>query len=375
MGWYEIFLKILNMSITASIMILFVLLVRLVLKKAPKFYSYVLWLAVLFRLLCPISISAPVSLLGAFDVPAIESTASTSTIEYIPADIVHTEYPEVNLPIGGMSGVINESLPQGEEQLAADPLEAQTSIITYIWLLGVAGMVGYAIVSYFRLRKKLASALHIRKNIFLADHIPSSFVIGILRPRIYLSSGLTEKEQEYIILHEQHHMKRCDHIFKALAFVALSIHWFNPLVWASFILSSRDMEMSCDEAVIKKMGEEIRADYSTSLLNLSTGQRLSLGTPLAFGEGDTKGRIKNLARWKKPKIWITITAGMVCIVVILACMLNPKEELLNNPEEPGDLSSAEEPYILETFEKTASLEELERSFALGRSGFVLLITK
>ena len=364
MDWYEIFPKILNMSVTASIMILFVLLVKLVLKKAPKIYSYALWAAVLFRLLCPVSVSAPVSLLEVLKVATVENSTGTSTMQYIPADIVHTEYPEVNLPISGINEVINDTLPQGEEQLVADPLEAPTSIVTYIWLLGVACMAGYACISYFRLKKKLVYSLRLRDNIFLADHIPSSFVTGLVHPRIYLSSGLTEKEQEYIILHEKHHIKRCDHIFKALAFVALSIHWFNPLVWVAFFLSCRDMEMSCDEAVIKKMGEEIRADYSASLLNLAAGQRISLGMPLAFGEGDTKGRIKNLARWKKPKIWITITAGIVCIVVILICIFNPEEDPSNSSEASESLLSSEEPYILETFEKTASLEELERNFAL-----------
>lgn len=364
MNWYEIFPKILNMSVTASIIILFVLLARLCLRKAPKIYSYMLWAAVLFRLLCPVSISAPVSLLGALDAPVLENTTSTSTVEYVPSDIVHTEYPEVKLPISGINDVINDTLPQGEEQLVADPLEAPVSIVTYIWILGIAGMAGYASVSYLKLKKKLAPALHLRENIYVADHIPSSFVIGIVRPRIYLSSGLTEKEQKYVILHEQHHIRRCDHIFKALAFVALSIHWFNPLVWAAFIQSSKDMEMSCDEAVIKKMGEEIRADYSASLLNMATARKLSLGTPLAFGEGDTKGRIKNLARWKKPTLMITLTAALVCIVVILVCVFNPKEKETDfNPEEAvivGTIPSEQESSV-----ETDPLEEALSAAILG----------
>ena len=144
--------------------------------------------------------------------------------------------------------------------------------------------------------------------------------------KIYLPCNMGEKEQEYIILHEQHHIRRFDHVIKALAFLALTIHWFNPLVWVAFVLACKDMEMSCDEAVIRKLGEDVRADYSASLLTLATGHRIIAGTPLAFGEGDTKGRIKNLARWKKPAIWIIVIALILCVILAVCLLTNPIEE-------------------------------------------------
>ena len=232
-----------------------------------------------------------------------------------------------------MNQSANEALPQGDEQTAADPLEASVALATLVWLAGIGVLAVYSVVSLLRLRRKLIGALPLRENICLADYIDSPFVMGIIHPKIYLPSSLSEQEQGYIILHEQHHIRRGDHIMKALAFLALCIHWFNPLVWVAFILSSKDMEMSCDEAVVKKLGEGIRADYSASLLSLATGRRIIAGTPLAFGEGDTKSRIKNLLNWKRPKVWITVLAAVVCLAIVAACAGNPREEAA---ETPGD---------------------------------------
>ena len=254
MSLYTFMPKLLNMSLTASVAIVLVILLRLLLKKAPKVISYALWGVVLFRLLCPVSIGSSFSLYNLFNAPTEESGTVTSVIEYVPSNIVHTEYPSVALPIPGISDAINEALPQGQEHLVADPLEAPMSIATYVWMIGVLGMVIYSIVSYVRLRSKLSVVVPLRDNIFIADDIKSPFVVGLFRPKIYLPCNLGDKEQEYIILHEQHHIKRLDHVMKALAFLALAIHWFNPLVWIAFILASKDMEMSCDEAVIRKVG-------------------------------------------------------------------------------------------------------------------------
>lgn len=352
--WYEILPRLLNMSLTAAVIILFVCICRLLLKKAPKIYSYALWSVVLFRLLCPVSLSAPVSLLGMFHTPVAEvatqdasvtsegehvSAGTASAVEYIPFQIVHEAKPEISLPVGGSEGVvaetINQALPQGEEQLGADPLEAPVSLFTYLWLLGILVMIGRGVVSYIRLRYQLTGALLLKENIYLADHIPGPFVMGIIKPKIYLPSDLQEKEYSYIILHEKHHIRRGDHIFKVLGYLALSIHWFNPLVWVSFRLFVKDMEMSCDEAVLRKLGEEIRADYSASLLQFAAGQKAVYGTPLAFGEGETKGRIRNLSAWKKPGRIISVVAIVLCVIAILFCFFNPtlvKEVLhINGP--------------------------------------------
>ena len=332
MFFYTFMPKLFNMSLTASVAIVLVILLRLLLKKAPKVISYALWGVVLFRLLCPVSIGSNFSVYNLFDAPAPESGTITSVIEYVPSNIVHTEYPSVALPVPGISDVINEALPQGLEQLVADPLEAPMSIATYVWMIGVLGMVIYSIASYIRLRRKLSVVVPLRDNIFIADDIKSPFVVGLFRPKIYLPCNLGDREQEYIILHEQHHIKRLDHVMKALAFLALAIHWFNPLVRVAFILASKDMEMSCDEAVIRKIGGDVRADYSASLLTLATGRRIIAGTPLAFGEGDTKGRINNLSKWKKPAVWVVLLAVVACVVLAVGLLTNPSND--NHAPEP-----------------------------------------
>ena len=330
--FYTFLPKLINMSMTASVAIVFVLLLRLLLRRAPKVISYALWGVVLFRLLCPVSIGTGFSLYNLFDAPTEESGTITSVIEYVPSNIVHTEYPSVSLPVPGISNVINEALPQGREQMVADPLEAPVSFATYIWMIGVLVLIVYSIASYIQLRRKLAVVIPLRDNIFIADDIKSPFVVGLLRPKIYLPCNLGKREQEYIILHEQHHIKRLDHIVKALAFLALTVHWFNPLVWLAFVLAGKDMEMSCDEAVIRKLGSDVRADYSASLLTLATGRRIISGTPLAFGEGDTKGRINNLAKWKKPAVFVVVLATIACVVLAVGLLTNPANNRLHAPE-------------------------------------------
>ena len=325
MFFYTFIPKLLNMSLTASVVILFVALARLILRRAPKIFSYALWSVVLFRLLCPVSIDSGVSVFGLLGAPATAGSAITSSIEYIPPDIVHTEYPAVTLPIPGAGEAISEALPQGEEQLAADPLEAPTALATYVWMAGVLVMAGYAVVSYVRLRRRLVPASPLDGNVYLCDGITSPFVLGLFRPKIYIPSSVSDGEIPCIILHERHHIRRFDHIIKALAFAALCIHWFNPLVWLAFILAGRDMEMSCDEAVLRRMGADMRAGYAASLLNLATGRRIISGTPLAFGEGDPGSRIRNIARWKKPALWVALAAVAVCAVLAAALITNPAQ--------------------------------------------------
>lgn len=322
----QIFAKVLNMSLTASLVIVLVMAARFVLRKSPKVFSYALWAVVLFRLLCPVSLPSPVSLLGLLDAPVAESDGITSSVEYILTNAdgyreiivqnpVRTEIPDVpmlqqNQQVDVLSQVKSVSVAE---------------IITYVWVAGMAVLFLVGIVSYLRFRRHLTGACQLKGNIYLVDHIDSAFVAGLVFPKIYLPSDLPVKQMRYIIAHEQYHLKRFDHIAKHLAFVALCIHWFNPLVWAAFILSGKDMEMSCDEAVIKKLGEGIRADYSVSLLTLAMGHRIIAGSPLAFGEGDTKGRIKNMASWKKPRKWVSVLSCIVCLAVLTACAANPEK--------------------------------------------------
>lgn len=324
---YELLPIVLNMSVTASAVILAVLLARMLLKSAPKVFSYVLWAVVLFRLLCPVSVATSVSLLGLLDAPASMTTAHMTSVEYLPRSEVRV--PAAEDAPAAQSGPRDESAPaQSGGRTAAERLTALSSLV---WLAGIAGLAAYSAASLLRLRRRLAEAVPLRENIYLSDRIDSPFVMGVFRPKIYLPAALSEGEQHYILLHERYHIRRLDHIVKALAFSALCIHWFNPLVWVSFVLSSRDMEMSCDEAVLKTLGADIRADYSASLLSLATGRRILAGMPLAFGEGDTGSRIRNLLRWKKPSARLTAAAAVVCAAVTAACAGNPWEAAETTP--------------------------------------------
>lgn len=325
----QIFAKVLNMSLTASLVIVLVIAARFVLRKSPKVFSYALWAVVLFRLLCPVSLPSPVSLLGLLDAPVAQTEGITTTVEYIPYKVVETaaENPQPDhLPQNTVALAPAQS-QQTMVEPQREPLSA-AEIITYIWLAGIAVMAIIGVGSYLRFRKHLTGAMQVKDNIYLVDHIDSAFVAGLIRPKVYLPSDIPLKQMGYIIAHEQYHIRRLDHVTKHLSFAALCIHWFNPLVWVAFILSGKDLEMSCDEAVIQKLGEGIRADYSASLLSLATGRRIIAGTPLAFGEGDTKGRINNMAKWKQPKLWVSIVSFILCFAILTACAANPTQDVV-----------------------------------------------
>lgn len=323
----SIFMQILDMTRIASVVIVVVLLARLLLKRLPKVVSYALWAVVLFRLLCPLSIESPVSIMP--EITPIESAYTLVDVPITPASVFEAAYGAMGDALNGGLGIQHirtELTAEGGKNVSVVTSawwEVWILFGQYAWLAGVFGMAIYAAVSYARLRRKLLTTLPLRDNIWTVDEIISPFVMGLFRPRIYLPSAMEEREQTYIILHEQHHIRRGDHWWKALAFLALCLHWFNPLVWVAFIMAGKDMEMSCDEAVIKKMGEGVLADYTASLLSLATGRHIIAGMPLAFGEGDTKGRIRNLANWKKPAFWVFAVGVIVCIVLAVVLLTNP----------------------------------------------------
>ena len=326
----ELFPVICNMSVTASAVILAVLAVRLLLRRAPKVFSYALWAVVLFRLLCPVSVTSAVSLMGVLGAPVQERTQRTSAVEYVPADIVRSAAPEAALLPGEPAGetaappAAASALPaQQTAAPASSSLSRAMAALTLTWLAGAALLMACSLVSLLRLRRRLVGAVCLWNNVYLADYISSPFVMGLIRPRIYLPSTLKEEERGYILRHEQYHIRRRDYLVKFLSFLALCIHWFNPLVWIAFILSGKDMEMSCDEAVVKELGEDIRADYSASLLSLATGRRIVAGMPLAFGEGNTGSRIRNLLKWKRPRRWVMAVCAVVCVGLIALCAANP----------------------------------------------------
>lgn len=339
----ELFPLILNMSLTASVVILLILPVRLGLRRAPKVFSYALWAVVLFRLLCPVSVGAGFSLLGLLDAPVRERESGASAVEYVrPGRAFGLNETSPAAPAGDGETPDHVIFPNSPAALDVVSPARPAAVLPLVWLAGVGGMALYGVGSLLLLRRRLVGTVRLEGNLWLADHTRSPFVLGVLRPRIYLPSSLEEGEREYIILHERYHIRRLDHIIKLLAFGALCLHWFNPLVWLAFVLAGNDMEMSCDEAVLKRLGGDVRADYSASLLSLATGRTIIAGTPLAFGEGDAKGRIKNLLRWKRPKLWVAVCAGLICGLVIAACAANPPADDSHNADRVGSWADVEE---------------------------------
>lgn len=334
----KLFMQILDMSRIASIVILVVILARHFLKKAPKWVTYALWAVALFRLLCPLSIKAPVSI-----VPKITPTNQYYSLADEPISLGGAglaAYQAIGDAINGDLGIQHIRTTERDEDgsvryVTSDWWDVWILFGQYVWTAGIAAMLLHSMISYGKIHRKLKIVVPLRDNIYIADDIQSPFVIGFFHPKIYLPCGLSEKEQSYIILHEQHHIKRLDHIYKALAFLALCIHWFNPLVWLAFVLSGKDMEMSCDEAVVREMGDGIRAEYSSSLLTLATGRRIIAGTPLAFGEGNAKERIQNLGKWKQPILWAVIAAAVAALLLTVSLATNPTDGIKRTQQITG----------------------------------------
>ncbi|MBO5036333.1 MAG: hypothetical protein J6D42_04565 [Clostridia bacterium] len=319
-----LFSQILQMSIASGIAIIFVIIFRLLLKSAPKIFSYMLWAVVLFRLLCPINIMSDFSLAGIFTEKIEEFT---DAVNYQPTDFedVIGEIEPDNIvtttvtPRHSTIHIGNTTFPNEPEIT----VRRSVGIIETIWISGIIAIAGYNLIGFIKLKRKLVGSVMIDEGVYISDGIPSPFVVGLIFPKIYIPSDLSDDEKEYIICHEKHHIRRHDNIIKAIAFVALCIHWFNPLVWIAFSLFVKDMEMSCDEAVIRKFGDNIKADYAQSLLDFSIGKNAYSATPLAFGEGNTETRIKNIAKFKKPAHIVIIAAIAIVSISTVVLITNP----------------------------------------------------
>lgn len=309
----KIFLQILNMSFTGGIVILFVLLARVFLKRAPKIFSYALWSVVLFRLICPFSFESIFSLLPVKANP-------------IKQNIVYMQIPQIDTGSVLINDSVNAILPAGTLSGSVNPLQIWVFVGSVIWIMGIALLLAYSIASLIQLKKQVKFAAPYKDNILLSQTIETAFVLGIFHPKIYLPASLTNRQREYILLHEQTHIKRFDHVVKIANFFILALHWFNPLAWIAFFESGKDMEMSCDEAVVKKLGNKVKKEYSTSLLTLATSRNTLGGMPLAFGEGNTKSRIKNVLNYKKPAFWVVVVSIIAAICIIVGLMANPKEK-------------------------------------------------
>ena len=309
----ELFLKIINMSISASWLILAVLILRLVLKKAPKWVNVLLWGIVALRLMLPFSIESAVSL-----IPSAE-TVSPAAVQFDPA-------PTITSGVSVIDNAVNPSLSEhfaAVPTASVNPLYVWTEIAGWVWLIGLGAMLLYALVSYLRLRRRVSVSLPIQDHIYLCDAISSPFILGVVKPRIYLPSGLDEVQRQNVLAHEQAHLARRDHWWKPLGFLLLTIHWFNPLMWLAYVLLCRDVELACDEKVIKELDNEQRADYAQALVVCSVNRRMIAACPLAFGEVGVKDRVKSVMNYKKPAFWIIILAVIACVIVAVCFLTNP----------------------------------------------------
>jgi len=311
----ELFLEIVNRSIAASWIVIAVLVLRLCLKKTPKWVNVLLWGIVAVRLIFPFSIESALSL-----IPSAETVSPSIMMEQTPS--VQTGVPALDQVI---NPVIDHSLSPAPGA-SANPLQIWIPVLTVIWLLGVAALFLYSAVSYRRLRRRVCEAVILRDNIYQSENVCSPFVLGIIRPKIYLPYHMDKREMDHVIAHEQTHIRRRDHWWKPLGFLLLTVHWFNPLLWLGYILLCRDIELACDEKVIREMGSEQRADYTQALVSCSVSRRSIAACPLAFGEVGIKERVKSVMNYKKPAFWIVLASVVVCAVAAVCFLTDPKTE-------------------------------------------------
>lgn len=302
-----LFLTILHMSVCASWLVLAVLLLRLCLRRAPKWFSVLLWGIVAVRLVFPFSVESPLSLL-----PRTEAIR--------PAAIAAQAQPA---QIGAAAA-----------SASAAPAQSWLSILAWVWLAGAAVLLIYTMVSTLRLQYRVREAVCLRGNIYQSERIDSPFVLGTIRPKIYLPYHMDSRDQQHVIAHEQAHLRRGDHLWKPLGFLLLTIHWFNPVMWLSYVLLCRDIELACDENVIKNLGCEQRADYMQALVSCSVNRRKIAACPLAFGEIGVKERVKSVMNYKKPTFWIILAAIIACIVLAVCFLTDPVASKTEQPSDP-----------------------------------------
>ena len=304
-----VFLKILNLSLTASLLILAVLPIRLLMKKAPKWLTCLLWGIVALALVCPVRLESPMSVLPAAD-PIVITSDTPQTTDTLP--LVQEE------PILIQDFIENQNAT-GEVGNPLSPLEIGTAV----WCLGMAALLGYAVFSTLRLKRQVAASMETERNVFLCDDIDTPFILDILRPRIYLPSALDEATAAQVLLHERAHLARKDHWWKPMGYLLLTLHWFNPLVWLAYALLCTDIELACDEKVIKDMDSGSKKSYSEALLTCSMPRRMIAACPLAFGEVSVKQRIGAVLHYKKPAFWVIVIAILICIALCFGFLTNP----------------------------------------------------
>ena len=311
-----VFLKLLNLSISASWLVLAVLVLRLVSKRSPKWMNVLLWGIVALRLMLPFSIESALSL-----IPSAE-TVSPAAVQFAPA-------PTITSGVSVIDNAVNPSLSEhfaAVPTASVNPLYVWTEIAGWVWLIGLGAMLLYALVSYLRLRRRVSVSLCVRENIYLCDAISSPFILGVVKPRIYLPSGLDEVQRQNVLSHERAHLTRRDHWWKPLGFVLLAVYWFNPVLWLAYTLLCRDIELACDERVIRTMDESAVKTYSTVLLACSMPRKAVITCPLAFGEVGVKERVRNALHYKKPAFWVVAASVAVCVIVAVCFLTNPRTD-------------------------------------------------
>ncbi len=340
----RIFSTLLTMSIGAAWLILIVILLRLLLKQAPKWVNCVLWGFVGLRLVCPFVPESRFSLMpGAFRMQNRYGSAADLTLAQTP--VSGGKLSQTVVDGAGAAGLTGIQTGAGTVTTGfrGEWIQQILSVGSILWLIGVIVLLGYAVYSYLRVRRQVSEAVWLRENFWVCDQVKSPFILGLLRPKIYLSSSMEEAQLSYVIAHEQAHLRRGDQWWKPLGFVLLMIHWYNPFVWVAYILFCRDLELACDESAVKDLTLEQRKNYSYALLSCSMQRRLVTVCPLAFGEVGVKKRVKEVLNYKKPSFWILLAAVAACVIVAVCFLTDPKEGttvVLTN--EAGNSEAGEE---------------------------------
>lgn len=309
----NVFITVLNMSITASYFAAALIALRFIFRKLPKWISCVLWGLVGLRLILPFSFESILSL-----IPSAQT---------VPTDIMYQKTPHITSGIPALNftvnPVINEAFAPKELAASVNPLQVVLFILSVLWIAGTVLMLIYTLISYLVLKRKTRERIRTEKGVYICDNIDSPFILGIIKPEIYLPSSVSDYEKEFIISHEKAHIRRLDHLWKPLGFVLLSVYWFNPVLWAAYIFLCRDIEAACDEKVLKEKGEDMKKAYSEILLNFSAPKKLITACPLAFGETGIKTRIKNILNYRKPAFWVVAGALILSIILSALFMTNP----------------------------------------------------
>lgn len=343
----NIFISLLNTSITAGYLVIAVMLLRPLLKKAPKYIRCILWGLVGLRLILPFSFESVLSLIPSAQPIPPEIVTS-------PAPVIHSGISFVN---SAVNPVISQSFAPAPEA-SVNPMQVVMAVAWNVWLLGVIAMVLYSVISFVLLKRKLREAVQDGGNVWVCDRVSSPFLLGLFRPRIYLPSALAEGDRQYVLAHENAHIRRKDHWWKPLGFLLLTVYWFNPLMWVAYIFLCRDVEFACDEKVIKELGTDCKCAYSEALINCSMPRRMISACPVAFGEDGVKGRIKSVLNYKKPAFWIILIALILCIVVAVCFLTNPPED-----EQSGKIPANEYRFratVVEIYEDSLLVEPLEK---------------